>query len=78
MVCLVQNLGEWMEGRKDGRKEGRMEGKAGLRIAYSNQKKTFLRAIIGDYRQYTLSKMIVVFKFHCNKTDQTALIVSNI
>ena len=34
VVCLVQNLGEWMEGWMD----GRMEGKAGLRIAYSNQK----------------------------------------
>ena len=38
VVCLVQNLGEWMDGRKDGWKDGRKEGKAGLRIAYSNQK----------------------------------------
>ena len=30
-----------MEGRKEGRKEGRVEAKAGLRIAYSNQKSKF-------------------------------------
>ena len=59
VVCLVQNLGEWMDGWKDGWmdgwkdgwKDGWMEGKAGLRIAYSNQKRkpgfcTFL-----DFRQ---------------------------
>jgi hypothetical protein len=28
----------WKEGWKDGWMDGRMEGKAGLRIAYSNQK----------------------------------------
>ena len=33
-----ENLGRWMGGRKDGWKDGWMEAKAGLRIAYSNQK----------------------------------------
>ena len=28
----------WVEGRMEGWKDGRKEGKAGLRIAYSNQK----------------------------------------
>ena len=30
----------WVGGRKEGRKEGSREVKAGLRIAYSNQKST--------------------------------------
>ena len=36
-----ENLGRWMDGRKDGWKDGWMEAKAGLRIAYSNQKNEF-------------------------------------
>ena len=34
-----------MEGRKDGRMEGTKEGKAGIRIAYSNQKFVHYRGL---------------------------------
>ena len=33
-----KNLGEWKDGWVDGWMGGWMDGKAGLRIAYSNQK----------------------------------------
>ena len=33
-------MGGWMDGWMDGWMEGRKEAKAGLRIAYSNQKNT--------------------------------------
>ena len=46
-------MGGWkdgrMEGWKDGRMEGWMEGKAGLRIAYSNQKCDLLVFIISIF-----------------------------
>ena len=38
MSRKFENLGRWKEGRVGGRKEGWKEAKAGLRIAYSNQK----------------------------------------
>ena len=40
MKCQRKNLGEWMDGWMDGWVGGWMDGKAGLRIAYSNQKCT--------------------------------------
>ena len=38
----------WKEGRKEGEKDGRKEVKAGLRIAYSNQKLLLLRLVFVD------------------------------
>ena len=37
-LILTKNLGEWVDGWMDGWVGGWMDGKAGLRIAYSNQK----------------------------------------
>ena len=69
VVCLVQNLGEWKEGWMDGRKEGWkdgrmegwMEGKAGLRIAYSNQKEKFNRTSIYNLVKFCDLGTIVAF-----------------
>ena len=41
LIMCVEKLGYWVGGWMEGRKEGRMEVKAGLRIAYSNQKLKF-------------------------------------
>ena len=44
-----ENLGRWKEGRKEGWVEGRMEAKAGLRIAYSNQKVSYFLFQLTDH-----------------------------
>ena len=38
LILCAKNLAGWMDGRKEGWMDGRKEVKAGLRIAYSNQK----------------------------------------
>ena len=38
LFSSVKKLGHWMGGWMDGWVDGWMDGKAGLRIAYSNQK----------------------------------------
>ena len=38
LIFRAKNLAGWKDGWKDGWKEGWVAGKAGLRIAYSNQK----------------------------------------
>ena len=54
-------LDGWMDGWKDGWKEGWMEAKAGLRIAYSNQKR--LKAVIWHLLQFfgSLKPIFLVF-----------------
>ena len=50
LIFRAKNLAGRMDGRMDGRKGGWVGGKAGLRIAYSNQKiklKAFLGVAFG-------------------------------
>ena len=56
LIMCVEKLGYWVGGWMDGWMDGRKEAKAGLRIAYSNQKlRPFIANRVTESQSYTTS-----------------------
>ena len=50
VVCLVQNLGEWMDGRREGRKDGWKDGReSGVKDCLQQSKTWLLNGWVDEW-----------------------------